>query len=257
MLRVFNFQFENPYVKGIHFLLMFSRKKQAKPLKAVPLKFVNQGENLDVANSILSVEMSGTKTPKQSRRKASTMSSQRRSASIERIFSKKQESKSKQELQKQLQELRQKEEQLTKPKVAAFIPPPPPPPPPANLLPPPPPPPPPPATLKKPEMPKERKIAPVKSSGQLPMKKEVNGSVPMFAIEQSTIQNIRSRLRKVNTQPKFLDTPPAPKEEKKDDSKKEIFELLKERVTSMRACLAASDSDDDDESESSSSSEDF
>ena len=259
MLRVFNFQFENPYVKRNHFLIMFSRKKQAKPLKAVPLKFVNQGENLDVANSILSVELSGTKTPqKQSRRKASTMSSQRRSASIERIFSKKQESKSKQELQKQLQELRQKEEQLTKPKVPAFVPPPPPPPPPATLLPPPPPPPPPPPTLKKPELPKERKIAPGKSTGQLPMTKEVNGSVPKFAIEQSTIQNIRSRLRKVNTQPKFTETAPAPQSmPKKDDDKNEIYELLKQRVTSMRACLACSDSDDDSDSESSSSSEDF
>ena len=90
------------------------------------------------------------------------------------------------------------------------------------------------------------------------MTKEVNGSVPKFAIEQSTIQNIRSRLRKVNTQPKFTETAPAPQSiPKKDDDKNEIYELLKQRVTSMRACLACSDSDDDSDSESSSSSEDF
>ena len=116
---------------------MFSRSRQPKPLKAVPLKFIDHGENLDVANNIMSVEMSGNKTPKSSRRKASTMSSQRRSASIERIFEKQKSSSEKQvkqQLQKQLHELREREQLLkSRPDPNINVP--------QNKLPPPPPPP--------------------------------------------------------------------------------------------------------------------
>ena len=223
---------------------MFSRKKQAKPLKAVPLKFVNQGENLDVANSIMSVEMSGTKTPKVSRRKASTMSSQRRSASIERIFEKQKsggEKQVKQELQKQLQELRQKEQEL-KSKPMAVAPPPPPPPPPMMVLPPPPPPP--PALLPPPPPPPKPHVMVKGKSTNAPAKKSNNGGAPMFAIEQSAILDIRSRLRKVKTEPVIEQ----PKQEKND-----LAEILKEKVAKRRQQIQVSSSDGEDEDSSSES----
>ena len=228
---------------------MFSRKRQAKPLKAAPMKFINQGENLDVANSIMSVEMSGIKapkTPKVSRRKASTMSSQRRSASIERIFEKQKsaEDKIKIELQKQLQELRHKEQELKSqtavqaPAPKAFIPLPPPPPPPAKkVCIPPPPPPPPPMALK------PRKIAPGKEV-KANLKKVSNASTPVFQIEQNDILNIRSRLRKVNKEA------PRPAEIKTNDVQDEVVALLKSRFSQMRKQIKESSSDDESEQSS-------
>lgn len=227
---------------------MFSRKRQAKPLKAAPMKFINQGENLDVANSIMSVEMSGNKapkTPKVSRRKASTMSSQRRSASIERIFEKQKsaEDKIKIELQKQLQELRQKEQELKSqakaPAPKAFIPPPPPPPPPAKkaCIPPPPPPPPPMAL-------KPRKIAPGKEV-KPEQKKAKNSSAPVFQIEQNDILNIRAKLRKVNKEA------PKPPVVETSDIQNEVVALLKNKFSQMRKQIAesSSDSESDESSE--------
>ena len=240
---------------------MFSRKRQAKPLKAVPLKFVKQGENLDIANSIMSVEMSAektTKTPKVSRRKASTMSSQRRSASIERIFEKQKtgEEKVKIELQKQLQDLRQKEQELKRvpqsaaPK-AACIPPPPPPPAPAKVAAnlPPPPPPPPAAMLKA----KPRTIAPGKTIAPT-QKKVQTASTPAIHIEQSAILDIRSRLRKVNRETPNSEAKPAPAQQENIQDK--VVELLKQRMAQIRVHIKESD-DSDDESSESSSSEDF
>jgi TolA-binding protein len=215
---------------------MFSRKKQARPLKAVPLKFVNQGENLDVANSIMSVEMSAlkpsTRTPKISRRKASTMSSTRRSASIERIFEKQKssEEKVKQELQKQLQELRQKEQELkydTAPaKVAANLPPPPPPPPIASL----------------PIKPREIKPS-----------MRIKPCYTLYSFDQSDIQDIRSKLRKVNREPVKVE------EEKKtiNNMQDDVIDLLKKRMVQIRSHLVESDDDSSDDSSESSSSEEF
>ncbi|EAY02386.1 hypothetical protein TVAG_030590 [Trichomonas vaginalis G3] len=207
---------------------MFSRSKQTKPLKAVPLKFVKEGENLDVANSIMSVEMSGaskTKTPKVSRtRKSSTMSSQRRSASIERIFEKQKQSetKIKEDLQKHLQELRAKEHSLMAP------------PPPVSKLPPPPPPPPPPVSL----APKVRKIAPSKT---IIPKGAVN---QMAAISLGEITKGKSSLRKVHSQ----EIP----EVKKDED--DVLDLIKFKLQQIRPHLEVS-SDEDDEVESSSDEE--
>lgn len=209
---------------------MFSRHKQAKPLKAVPLKFVKEGENLDVANSIMSVEMSGAKTPKTNRvRKASTMSSQRRSASIERIFEKQKqsESKVKEDLQKHLHELREREHSLMSPRAAV-------PPPPSMLPPPPPPPPPPPVNL----APKPRVIAPKKATTTIPK----NATAPMIAITLGDITRIRSSLRKV-----------VKEEPKVEDKKDDIVELIKNKLQSIRTNLEQSD--EDEESQSSSSEE--
>lgn len=107
---------------------MFRRTNRAQPLKAqATVKYIKEGENVDVANAILSVENSSVKTPKVNRKRASTMSSQRRSQSIERIFKK----QKKDELKQQLEDLRHKEKLLIIQNAPL---PPPPPPPPAKLF---------------------------------------------------------------------------------------------------------------------------
>ncbi|EAX99392.1 hypothetical protein TVAG_043000 [Trichomonas vaginalis G3] len=107
---------------------MFRRTNRAQPLKVqATVKYIKEGENVDVANAILSVENSSVKTPKVNRKRASTMSSQRRSQSIERIFKK----EKKDELKQQLEDLRHKEKLLIIQNAPL---PPPPPPPPAKLF---------------------------------------------------------------------------------------------------------------------------
>ncbi|KAH0793275.1 hypothetical protein GPJ56_002833 [Histomonas meleagridis] len=85
-----------------------------------PIKFVRGGENLDIANSILRTEMKSTKNKKShshSRKSSVNRSSQRRSASIERIFEKKKVDVEKKEidiLQKQFNQIKKQEEQNAK-----------------------------------------------------------------------------------------------------------------------------------------------
>lgn len=206
---------------------MFSRSKHTKPLKAVPLKFVKEGENLDVANSIMSVEMSGNKSPKpQKTKKQSTLASARRSASIERIFQKQREA----ELQKQLRELREKEQNLMAP-------------PPVVMGPPPPPPPPPPAPPAHMLEKKTRMLTPKKVIE--PSSTMVKGPV---VVTLKDITRIRSGLRKVLTKAEE-------QQEKEMQESEELLDCIKERLQQIRSNLEFSDDDEDEESES--SSEDF
>lgn len=192
---------------------MFRRTNRAQPLKAqATVKYIKEGENVDVANAILSVENSSVKTPKVNRKRASTMSSQRRSQSIERIFKK----QKKDELKQQLEDLRHKEKLLIIQN--APLPPPPPPPPPAKLF------------VKKPCA--NKVIGNVRPEGPEKLK-----------ISQADIIAIKTGLKKVEKEKEQKS------EEKKENG---LFNEIQSKLTLMRSRVALSESDESDgESESS------
>lgn len=187
---------------------MFRRNQATKPLKVTnPLKFVKEGENLDIANAILNVEFGTAKTPKRNRVRASTMSSQRRSQSIERIFKK----EKKEELQKELDEIRYKEKLLIIQNTPL---PTPPPPPPAKLTP-----------IKREEKPSNSMF-----------KEHLNR--PMIEIKQSEILAIRKNLKKSSQ-----NTEAKPVEDTRENND-ELFKTIRSQLSEIRSHHAMSSDDD-------------
>ena len=200
---------------------MFSHSKNAKPLKAVHMKYMNLGENDDIANTIYSVEMSYNKTPTIKRKKPARAGKRRRSASIEKIFNKQkveEEKARKTVLQQQLEDLKKKENILKCRTPGVVIPPPPPPPPMAG------------------------KPVPIKAQTDKPSKNVDACQVPTIKIDLTAIQSIRNKLRKVDA-----------KQEKpevaSDEDNGSFISVLQKRINTMRSQIKESSSDDDSSEE--------
>ncbi|EAY21657.1 hypothetical protein TVAG_014240 [Trichomonas vaginalis G3] len=196
---------------------MFSRSRNAKPLRTASIKFVKGGENLDIANNIMNVENQFSKSPKPVRtRKSHTISNKRRSASIEKIFEKQKQvtTKLKEDLQKHLEELRYKEQVLRNncPLSPSELPPPPPPPP----------------TSPRKEYVLVTSRTKKESQTLMPVKK-IDGTNYYVTIED--ISNVKTGLRKVEKEP------PTPKRKSDDD----ILDLLEDKLTQIRSNNLISD----------------
>lgn len=105
---------------------MFGHRKNKPLVGKIPssISMIAHGENLDIANTIINAE-SNLKTQKTKKRKATRVNAIRRSASIERIFEKKKNSNEKSSievLQNKLNELKLREQELSKTEIVSDIP---------------------------------------------------------------------------------------------------------------------------------------
>jgi hypothetical protein len=198
---------------------------------------VGPGENLDVANHILRAEAKNKKAAPSPKKAKPVRSSERRSASIERIFTKKkgdEDNSQVKHLKAQLNELKEREQQLRTQatcEVCEFGPPPPP-------LPPPPPPP---ASWSK-------YLTSLDDLGGTPSAEGRRTLGPrLISVSGEDILSLRAGLRKVagsnpGPAPKIVDTP----------TETSPAEGLVDSITQRRDAFAPDDSDEsDDGSESS------
>jgi hypothetical protein len=199
---------------------------------------VNSGENLDVANHILQAEARGKKIAATPKKAKPVRSSERRSASIERIFTKRksdEENSQVKQLKARLNELKEREQQLrtsTCCEVSEFGPPPPP-------LPPPPPPP---ASWSK----YATSLPGLENLPSSDGNKKILGP-RLICVSGHDILNLRAGLRKVGT---ALLTPKAPENPEEPAPKEGLFDSITQRRDAF-----APDNDSDESDEGSESSE--